>query len=295
MTSTLSKNSVDYDHSGGTYKGMSQRQQAEYERLRLQHELHKRAMSGELVRVPLSKTQPIRILDSATGDGFWMLDVSKQYPLASFVGTDLFPNHFKQLKNLPASISFKAQNVLSDWPDEDSNAYDLVHQRHCIGQFSPEKAAAVIKRLFSLVKPGGYLQIVEASNTHFDAGDKHVYMERAMEFLVRYFAEFGATASPGPSAVGWMREAGVVDIREEVLSIPIGVKAVTPEDQAATTANILNIIDNFAAVGSKNPDHWFTPDDFKALREGLVEELATNGNTWRFWVVTGRKPAQGPE
>ncbi|KAM3067782.1 hypothetical protein ACMFMG_011516 [Clarireedia jacksonii] len=51
------------------YKAMEIRQKNEYERLRMQHELRKGAMGGVLVRVPLSKQMPTRILDSATEDG----------------------------------------------------------------------------------------------------------------------------------------------------------------------------------------------------------------------------------
>lgn len=65
------------------YADMAVRQQNEYDRLRTQHEFHKAAVKGQLIRVPLSQDGPVRVLDSATGDGFWMVDVAKQYPKAT--------------------------------------------------------------------------------------------------------------------------------------------------------------------------------------------------------------------
>jgi hypothetical protein len=68
MSSSVTADQADPQRQA-LYKAMEIRQKKEYERLRMQHELHKDAMGGELVRVPLSKQTPIRILDSATGDG----------------------------------------------------------------------------------------------------------------------------------------------------------------------------------------------------------------------------------
>ncbi|EHK96671.1 hypothetical protein M7I_7575 [Glarea lozoyensis 74030] len=208
-------------------------------------------MSGKLVQVPLSTTRPLRILDSGTGDGTWMVDVSKQYPQAELVGTDIFQKHFEQLKDVPKCISFKVQSVLDDWPAEDHEAYDLVHQRYCLAQFSAEKDAAIVMRLFGNVKPGGYLQIVDANLGGFDGGEGHEAMVKAMDYFIKAFTEHGLEPRPGPSAAEWMRQAGAVDIHEEVMSFNVGIKATTPEDQTGTTVNLTTIIDNFAAIGSR--------------------------------------------
>jgi ubiquinone/menaquinone biosynthesis C-methylase UbiE len=267
-----STGSVQPDRSYDDFlKGIALRQENEYERLRLQHELHKTAMSGKLVQVPLSKTRSLRILDSGTGDGTWMVDVSKQYPKAEFVGTDLFPKHFEQLKDLPKVISFKVQSVLDDWPVEDHETYDLVHQRYCLAQFSAEKDAVIIKRLFGNVKPGGYLQIVDAKLDGFDRGEEHTGMMNAMDYFIKAFIEHGLEPRPGPSAAEWMRQAGAVDVHEEVMSFNVGIKAATPEDQTSTTINLTTIIDNFAAIGSRKswPYDCSIIDEYLTLNRNL--------------------------
>lgn len=68
MTSSVAIDQADPQRAA-LYKGMEVRQHTEYDRLRIQHELHKDAMGGVLIRVPLSKTDAVRVLDSATGDG----------------------------------------------------------------------------------------------------------------------------------------------------------------------------------------------------------------------------------
>jgi hypothetical protein len=207
-------------------------------------------MDGELVRVPLSKTAPLRILDSATGDGLWMVDVSAKYPNAQFVGTDILQKHFGQLKNIPTSISFKIQSVMDEWPAEDHGAYDLVHQRYCLSMFSPEKDEGIVKRLFELVKPGGYIQLVDANLVGYDGGEAHPGMSKLMEFIQRGFTEAGMNPAPGPSISGWLRRAGATEIEETVLSFPMGRLAATPIARKSTKANLEAMIDNFAMIGS---------------------------------------------
>lgn len=98
---------------------MEVRQDDEYVRLRIQHELHKSAMGDELVKVPIAKDAHFRILDSATGDGLWMKEVAAAYPNATLLGTDIIPKHFVQIPDLPPRISFKIQSILEPWPAED--------------------------------------------------------------------------------------------------------------------------------------------------------------------------------
>jgi ubiquinone/menaquinone biosynthesis C-methylase UbiE len=232
------------------YKGMEVRQENEYDRLRMQHQLHKDAMHGELVRVPLSETEPIRVLDSATGDGLWMNDVAKQYPNATFVGTDINAKHFEQLKDLPSSISFRIQSVMDPWPAEDQGAYDLVHQRYCLAMFNPQKEEEIVHKLFELVKPGGRIQLVDANLLGYDGGPEHPGMDQMMAYMERGFREAGMNAAPGPLITDWLQKAGAVDVQDTIFSFPMGRLAATPEAQASTTSNLCAMIDNFAMIGS---------------------------------------------
>ncbi|KUL91014.1 hypothetical protein ZTR_00887 [Talaromyces verruculosus] len=253
------------------YKGMEVRQENEYERLRMQHELHKNAMNGELIQVSLSKSEPIRVLDSATGDGLWMKDVAEQYPNATFVGTDINATHFEQIKDVPSSISFKIQS------------------RYCLAMFNPQKEEEIVCRLFDLVKPGGRIQLINANLLGYDGGLQHPSMDQMMSYMERGFREAGMNAAPGPLIAGWLQKAGAVDVQDRVFSFSMGRLAATPEAQVSTSSNLCTVIDNFAMIGSKIPGYWFSQGQFKALKEAVLEEMEITGNTWRFYVVTATK------
>lgn len=238
-------------------EGTEARQDDEYVRLRIQHQLHKSAMGGELVKVPdLPKNMPITILDSATGDGRWMAEVAVDYPKASFLGTDINPKHFDQLKDLPlpSSIRFKVQSVLEPWPAEDQSAFDLVHQRFCFASFKPEVSEAATKRLFNLVKPGKFIQLVDGDLLGFDR-EGHPAMAALMDFIERAFGQGGMNPVPGRGLKGWLEAAGAVDVVATQYQYGLGVKAATAQEQQQTTANIMDMINNYAMIASSECSH----------------------------------------
>jgi SAM-dependent methyltransferase len=247
MASTADEDKANPSRTG-FYKGMEIGQNDEYGRLRRQHLLHKTVMDNKLIRVPLPTERPIEILDSGTGDGIWMLDAADEYPNASFVGTDIQPRHFEQIKNLPPSITFKVQNLLDTWPAEDRDKYDLVHQRYCLTQFTDEKAIDIVSNLLGLVKPGGFVQFLEADMTSFKGGNEHAGMSEFMRFCKRAFPEAKMNPSSGPSIKNWLKDSGAYEVTEDVLSFEMGVAASSEEMRKETTDNMLAIIANFTTI-----------------------------------------------
>ena len=86
------------------YARIATKGEEEYTRLRLQYELLTRAMAGKLIRAPLPASP--KILDSATGDGLWMAEASKQLAGATFRDIDLEAKHFEHIEDLPNNITF---------------------------------------------------------------------------------------------------------------------------------------------------------------------------------------------
>jgi len=270
-------------------QAMEKKGQDEYTRLRKQHDLFRIAVQ-DLVQVPISRDAPVRIIDSATNDGTWLVDISTQFPNATLVGADNNPTHFKQIKNLPPSISFKTQSIFDPWPVEDKNAYDLVHQRCILALFSPAQGQAAIEGLFGLVRPGGYIQIIEGDLLSFDGGVNHPGMAKLMDFCEKAFPKAGMNNTAGRYLKGWLEEAGAVDVQSKIISYEMGAAANTQDLKDATTDHIMDMIGNIEKVASMIPNYWFTPDDFKKLKEAVFDDMQTVGNTWRYHLATGKKP-----
>ena len=63
----------------------------------------------------------------------------------------------------------------------DHSAFDLVHQRFGFATFSSDFSALATKRLVNLVRPGGYIQLVDGDYLAFDH-EGHPAFARLMDF-----------------------------------------------------------------------------------------------------------------
>ncbi|ORY13906.1 methyltransferase GliN [Clohesyomyces aquaticus] len=265
------------------------KQVAEFHRYRVQHALHKSEFPGSMIVVPLPKNEPIRILDSATGEGIWMIEELQNYPNATFVGTDIEVAGFDEHKDISDQISFRQQSILDPWPESDLNAYDLVHQRYGFTNILFNKCASAVKGLLQLVKPGGYIQLVDANLMGFERGTGHEGISTMMDFMGKFFEQGGMDLSSGPKLESWLRAAGAEDVEVKAMSFPMGKCAKTKRLAKLSAWNMMTLVDNFAFVCEQIPGFWYTQDQFGQLSVAVEEELKTVGNTWKFWVVTGRR------
>jgi hypothetical protein len=224
------------------------RQRAEHERLRIQNDLHWEAFDGKsMIVVPLPKDKPLKILDSATGDGYWMKQEAANFPYAKFTGIDVDPDYFTAIKDLPDNVSFTVQSLLEPWSQDHQDAYDLVHQRYVTTNMPQGEAPNVIKRLLGLVKPGGYIQLVEADMTSFDR-DGHPGESEKMDFMAKFFATGDMDPATGPKLAHWLTEAGAVDVEIKMMSFGIGSRGKTQEQRENSKWNELTIVDNLSFV-----------------------------------------------
>ncbi|KAI8376460.1 S-adenosyl-L-methionine-dependent methyltransferase [Radiomyces spectabilis] len=145
----------------------------EIDRLVGQHFALKTLFRGNVVEkcresVPLE--QGALVLDVGCGPGTWLMDMATEYPCSNFIGVDMcdiFPTNIR-----PSNVSFQVANVLERLPFPD-NTFDFVNMRLFIIALRKEQWPTVIKELYRVLKPGGYLQSVECG-----------MLERGNDFIV---------------------------------------------------------------------------------------------------------------
>jgi hypothetical protein len=151
--------------------------------------------------------------------GHWLKALSDKCPNPSantFVGTDLNPKFFP--KEHPAHFQFHTHNMVEPWPEKDHNRYDIVHQRLSLPGAARSMPQAV-KNLFDLVKPGGYIQLVEAEQIGPDSGP--VFAE-FLELVRLVFDTTGAGWKYAGELRKWVEEAGAIDIHEVSVDMAFG-------------------------------------------------------------------------
>ncbi|RDW70075.1 hypothetical protein BP5796_08472 [Coleophoma crateriformis] len=270
--------------------------EAEMERLQLQHQVFLRLSGGVLTSIPLD--DPTKILDIGTGKGDWAMAIADLYPEAEVIGTDI-------AKVQPTAVPPNCFFEIDDAEDESGwtfaeDDFDLIHFRGMSGAFQDWNH--MYAEVLSHLKPGGWLEILDF--------DEHKGMLSRFEpdsDLVKFFRAIGEASikSGRPRTVSHMDPERLVAAGFEEVSvidydIPFGS---WPEDKenkflgklffttsiAGIEALSLRVLTKFAG--------W-NADEVKAMRELVENDLTAfikdkekvDGCIVKLKVLRARKP-----
>ena len=236
------------------------RVQAEYDRLSTQHELVKGLMGGKLVASPVdAKSSNIRILDSGTGQGVWIIDLAKvAAPTAVLIGTDIAPQHFAPAACLPGNVKLAVHSIYDAWPADWIGSFDLVHQRFVLGTCTEDAAAAAaVRGLFSCVRRGGWIELHEGNMHVIREGPRHKAFMRFRDMIVHSWCTIRQQTAPGTKIAAWLREAGAVDVREQVQIVRVGAEAKDKSHGDTAILVVLYMLDAFKAFFAGKPTSFF--------------------------------------
>ncbi|KAL1599500.1 hypothetical protein SLS60_007303 [Paraconiothyrium brasiliense] len=257
-----------------TYKGP--RHDGEYERLRVQHELVKANMDGKLVLAPIDLTSStITVLDSATADGYWLVDLAHSlHPQARLVGTDIASQYFLKADK-PANIELHLHNIFEAWPNEYINAFDLVHQRFVLPVCNDAQSLDSIQKLFTCVKPGGYIQLHDGDMETIIEGPDRVAMTEFRDMMGMAWGIMGHNLSPGPKLAHWLREAGAADIQETLVFNECGPHVANQVQSERAISVLLALLDGAHLLLGNIPG-FPSVQKLGQLKKDLEHELRTS-------------------
>ncbi|RFU32838.1 hypothetical protein B7463_g3508, partial [Scytalidium lignicola] len=272
-----------------TYRGP--RHQGEYDRLRTQHDLVKTAMHGKLLYCPIDLMEPnLRILDSATAEGTWLIDLAKSVPPSTALfGTDIAPQHFVPEELRPSNVHFSTHSIFDPWPADFQESFDVVHQRFVLTVGSDDTAQEAVKLLFACVKPGGFIELHEGNMLSIQEGPDHQAFMKFRDMMVNAWAAIGNQPNPGSFLLPWLKEAGAVDIHQDIQTIKVGAAAEDKEQGDRAVVILLHLLEGMKMMLADKPGQA-TSQEFDELREKLEVELRTVGNVYYYHLAWARKP-----
>ncbi|KAI1422002.1 S-adenosyl-L-methionine-dependent methyltransferase [Xylaria sp. FL1777] len=256
-----------------------------------QHDAIREAMGG-LVVCPIDLGTPgMRILDSGTGDGYWLLDLITRHSAlknAILMGTDIQDAKFPK-DSSTSSISFHVQSITKAWPTEWKRSFDFVHQRLVLGACGSFPFDEAVDNLAELVKPGGWIQLIEPDQT---CGITDGPAMRDFITLVTFvFEDMGGHVRYAYDVKRWLLEAGMVDVEER--SIPLFLGASIPDKDLArrtarSTADAMLPLLKYLEM--KNCPPPLSQDALETLVSRLYDELLEKGGFYPLRVIYGRCP-----
>ena len=159
--------------------------------------------------------------------GLWIRDLASSSVFAAdttFIGTDINPQFLP--KEPPAGIKFAVQDINKPWPKGWHGSFDIVHQRLGLAGCGSHQQEA-INSLAGLVKPGGWIQLVEGENVADDSDGPA--MKELVQLLRDMYSNFGAELVFTHTLSRWLTEAGFVDVKDKRVDCLMGASNKNPE------------------------------------------------------------------
>lgn len=185
-------------------------------------------MKGKLYWAPIES--PKKVLDIACGTGIWAIQVAKQHPEATVVGTEL---SLIQPAHAPPNCSFIREDAEDPWVFEE--LFDLVHLRAVCSCFADPRA--VMQKAFDQLAPGGWCEYDDFAFERVGADDAAEAFLRAsasrrfLDLAARGLRNVGRDPQVARRYRRWMEEVGFVDVAERQLLCPVNGWPLDPEDR----------------------------------------------------------------
>ncbi|KAI9753505.1 MAG: hypothetical protein M4579_005137 [Chaenotheca gracillima] len=261
----------------------------EIERLQRQHRFLKTATDDKLI--PDALPSGSKVLDSGCADGTWLLELASQNPERLHLqGVDLNDTLFQAQPSLDLRVQDIREPFPADW--QWKNAFDLVHQRLLVWGIAGAEWPAVIHHLSDVVKPGGYIQLVEAEWILADVSDRRPEQKKLHLVQEWSASSFGMDVHIWDKLDDLLRAEGFEDINISSFDLGYGKTAKHEEDR---TRSAELWAESFRHIARKIPTTGIPgvaqdAAEYHEFLDRLVVEMKTVGYTPKLKWVRARKP-----
>jgi hypothetical protein len=198
--------------------------------------------------------------------------------------SSFFPNK----DSLPAGLELRHQDTTAPWPSSDLNTFDLVHQRLGLFGLTSQQLPIAIAGLISVVKPGGWIQLVDADLTGPEAQP-----DSPMAGFVKLIkALLGKTDDSADAFAHKLKcmlgGTGLVDVHERILDARYG--ALNPSVEFAQKSTLSSVLASEGMVAvARSVSGMAERFELDAMVGELKKGLDERGAVMRYYVVWGQK------
>ena len=251
---------------------------------------------GGLVICPLDvSASNLRILDSGTADGRFLEQIRwilADPDSATFIGSDI--TRFEDEVGLPNHVEWHKQDVNAEWPTAWQGTFDFVHQRFVItytGGF--DGALKATTRLARLVRPGGWIQLVDACLPATAISESDPPSQKFFKVLVHFLAKLGSDNTPASRLQDLLRETSELEnVQGREAFAGVGIRAANESLRQAGKLWMRGMRETIgiglAKMGENAP---INQTEWNALLDEVENEAETTGFDLPFSAAWGQRKA----
>jgi hypothetical protein len=184
--------------------------------------------------------------------GTWLRDLQSSIPTSNntYIGTDIEAELFPS--ELPSGMTLVRHDFTKPWPSDWHNSFDFVHQRFGLAGSGTFPVQDVVTNLAGLVKPGGWIELVEADlDRTQDAGP---VLTEFIQLLREMFTLAGVGGNLASKLRRWLEAAGLEALEERRVDIASGVKNARPELMEKSINGTCGMVDPLISMAiSRSP------------------------------------------
>lgn len=173
------------------------------------------------------------------------------------------------------------------WPLQWQETFDLVHSRMALPGVGLSSLEDAVMNLIRLVKPGGWIQLVEMQWQDWDAGPVLQEFQQAMQQLVGMVTN-GQGVDMREGLTELFEKAGLTKVEHAIIDVPVGVKA--KEDVRELSLQSMFATASFATATLKKLRPVELEADIDSLPARLMGELRKTGGSYKLFAVWAQKP-----
>lgn len=173
------------------------------------------------------------------------------------------------------------------WPAEWQGTFDLVHSRMALPGVGLHPLDEVVKNLVALVKPGGWIQLVEMEWQGWDAAPVLGEFREAVKQLMS-MATNGQGVDLRDRLAVFFRESGLTNVEQTVVNVPVGLKAENEVKELSLQSMLATA--TFATDTLKKMAPDTVDDKLETLPARLTKELRDVGGGYNIFALWAQKP-----
>lgn len=133
--------------------------------------------------------------------------------------------------------------MLKPYPSEWASTFDLIHQRSALPAVGKDRSPEAIAGLIGLLKPGGWLQLVEPDHKIAEGPAARAFTQ----LLDEVFSANETHLDIAKHMETWLVEAGLQNVGAKIFDIPMGKK--NPKEEMQSKSQRFNVLSLKGMIG----------------------------------------------